>query len=222
MPDATPPEAARPKPPRLPNAPARVVGDVDPQFPDVDGVALDGVELSYPEARTLTLLRSRIVSCTVDAGDASLDAQDAVFTDIDLSARRFEGLTRVTFDRCRLTGADFGDARLRDVEFRDCSLSLVSLRSATVERAVVTGGTFDDVDASGARLTDVTFDGVRLSELRLGNARLERVDITGADVSEVADLRELAGAIVSPTQATSLAIRLARVAGLHVAERDEV
>lgn len=222
MPDATFPEAAPPKAPRLPAAPSPTVGDLDPQFPDVDGVSLDGVELSYPEARTLTLLRSRIVSCTVAAGDASVDAQDAVVTDVDLSARRFEGLTRVVFERCRLTGADFGEARLRDVEFRDCSLSLASLRSATVERAVISGGTFDDVDASGARLTDVTIDGVRLAELGLGNSRLERVDVTGADVSEVPDLRELAGAIVSPTQATALAIRLARVAGLHVAEDHEV
>lgn len=195
-----------------------MVDDLDPQFPDLDGVAVDGGTLSYPGARTLTVLRSRIVASTLTVGEATIDAQDAVFTDVDLQGRRFEGLQRVVFERCRLTGADFGEARLRDVEFRDCALSLSSLRAATVERAVISGGTFDDVDASGARLTDVTIDQVRLSELGLGNARLERVDVSGADLSGVADLRELRGAIVSPTQATALAVRLARVAGIHVTE----
>ena len=215
---SAPAEPAPAHPPRLAASPASDPGDLDPQFPDLDGVALDGAELRYPEARTLTVLRSRVVACSLAIGEATVDAQDAVFTDVDLSGRRFDGLQRVVFERCRMTGADFGDARLRDVEFRDCALSLASLRSATVERAVISGGSFDEVDASGARMTDVTVEGVRLSELGLGNTRLERVDVTGADLTGLADLRELGGAIISPTQAIALAVRLARVAGIHVAE----
>lgn len=218
MPDPTPPRTEDPSDPRLPSALRdQIDGDLDPQFPDLDGLDLDAVDVPFPEARTLTVLRSRIRSCALDVGDAGVDAQDAHFVDVDLSGRPFESLTRVRFERCRLTGADFGESRLRDVVFSDCALDLASLRAATLERVAIAGGRVDEADLSGARLVDVTFSQVGLAEVTLAGARLERVDVTDAAIDAVRDLRELRGAIISASQAVALAPRLARVAGLDVA-----
>ncbi len=191
--------------------------DVDPQFPDLDGLDLADVVLSFAEARTLTVLRGRLRSCTLEIGDAAIDAQDAHFVDVDLSGCRFEGLTRVSFERCRLTGADFGEARMRDVRFADCAMDLASMRSTNLERVAMIGGRADELDLSAATLTDVTLTQVAVGELTLAGAKLLRVDVTESDLSAVPDLRELRGAIITTTQAVALAPRLARVAGMTVA-----
>ena len=218
MPDPTPPTAAEPAAPRLPAAlRSSADDDLDPQFPDLDGLDLDAGALSFPEARTFTVLRSRLTGCELDVGDATVDAQDAHLVDLDLSGRRIEGLTRVQLERCRLTGADFGEARLRDVRFTDCALDLTSFRATTIERTAVIGGRVDEADLSAAQCTDVVLAGIDGAGLRLEGTRLDRVDVTDADIEAVTDLRELRGCIVSPTQAVALALRLARVAGMHVA-----
>ncbi len=171
----------------------------------------------FPEARTFTVLRSRLRSCVLDVGDATLDAQDAHLVDIDLSGRRVEGLTRVHLERCRLTGADFGEARLRDVRFTDCALDLTSFRASTMERTAIDGGRVDEADLSAARCSDVVLAGVDVAGLLLEGVRLERVDVTDATVDGVVDLRLLRGAILSPAQAMALAPRLAHIAGMTVA-----
>lgn len=218
MPDPAPPTAAEPATPRLPAAlRASLDDDLDPLFPDLDGLDLDAGSVSFPEARTFTVLRSRLSGCDLDVGDSTVDAQDAHLVDLDLSGRCIEGFTRVHLERCRLTGADFGEARLRDVRFTDCALDLTSFRSTTIERTVVAGGRVDEADLSAARCSDVVLSGVDVAGLRLHGARFERVDVTDADIDAVADLRELRGCILSPTQAVALAPRLARVAGMSVA-----
>lgn len=218
MPEPTPPTAAEPAPPRLPAAlRSSHDDDLDPQFPDLDGLDLDSESLAFDDARTFTVLRSRLTGCTLDIGEATLDAQDAHLVDLDLSGRRVEGLTRVHLERCRLTGADFGEARLRDVRFTDSALDLTSFRATTIERTVVAGGRVDEADLSAARCTDVVLAGIDVAGLRLEGARFERVDVTDAEVDAVVDLRELRGCILSPTQAVALAPRLARVAGMQVA-----
>lgn len=222
MPDPSPPAAAEAAEPRLPASLIDTAGDdVDLQFPDLDGLDLGDEALTFPEARTFTVLRSRLRSCSLTIGDASIDAQDAHFVDVDLSGRRFEGLRRVRFERCRLTGADFGDTRLRDVRFVDCALDVTSFRTSTLERVAVVGGRLDEADLSGARCTDVVLDGVDLANVTLTGARLERVDVTEAAIDGVADLRELRGSILSSVQVTTLAPRLARVAGMTVAGTGE-
>lgn len=210
--------AASPAAPRL-DASANTVfdADLDPEYPDVDGVHLSDETLSLADARSVTFLRSRLTSCRLDVGDAVVEAQDTSFTDLDLGGVRIEGLTRVTFERCRLTGTDFGDARLRDVTFDDCALDLASMRSATLERVAIAGGRLDELDLSGAQLTDVEIVGSRIADLLLAGTRMRRVDVTSADLSGVTDLSELRGAIVSATQAVALAPRLAAAAGLAIA-----
>lgn len=225
-PPSVDPEVARaPAPPRYPargpaaRAAPELDPDIDPDFPDVVEVDLHGVELEFPAARTITVLRSTLTRCHVGADTtAAIDAADTTFVDCDLTGRTVESLTRVALVRCRLGGADFGDARLRDVRFDGCVLDLASLRGAQLERVDLRGGRVDGLDLSGARLLDVTID-VALADVTLDGCRLQRVDLTAADLAAVPDVTALRGATISETQALSLSARLARAAGLVVAPR---
>ena len=212
------PEAATPQPPHLPDRLQSTLDpDIDPDFPDLEGVDLTGTTLTYPAARTVSVLRSRLVGCQVDdATDATFDATDAVFEDMDLTGRRIDGLRRVSFVRCRLGGVDLGEAHLRDVRFDDCVLDLASMRSAILERVTVRGGRITGVDLTGSRLSDVILTEVALTEVTLDGARLEHVDLTGADISAIVDLSALRGATINDVQAITLAARLARAAGIRV------
>ena len=218
--EAHPGPAARPAAaPRLPDALAPVPDDdLDPEFPDLDGLGLDGTTVSYPAARSLGLMRSRLTDCHLDVpADAALEVQDAELVELDLTGRRIESMLRVTMRRCRLGGADLGDARLRDVTLEGCVLDLASVRNAELERVAIRECRGSGLDLSGARLTDVTVADLDLGEVTLDGARLQDVDVTGADLRGVTDLRALRGAIISEVQAVSLARRLAEAAGLQVA-----
>lgn len=216
-PSVDPPSTKTPVPPREAARPTRSLDpDIDPDFPDVVDSDLDGVELDFPDARTVTVVRSTLTECEIAASTvAALDAADTTFIDCDLTGRTIESLTRVAFVRCRLGGADLGDARLRDVHFDGCVLDLASLRGAQLERVEVHGGRLDGLDLSGARLVDVSIDS-SLAEVTLDGCRFERVDLTAADLSSVADLTAIRGATINESQAVALSIRLARAAGLRV------
>lgn len=203
----------------MPARPTGELDDLDPDFPDIDGVVLDGRSVSLADARTLTVLRSRLSSCDLDVpAETTLDAQDAAFADMDLTGRRIDGMNRVVFTRCRLGGVDCSDSELRDVVFDDCVLELASLRLARLERVRIDGGRITEVDLSGARLKDVTFTGVDLGDVTWAGARLDGVDITGADVTALRDVSALRGALINEVQAISLARRLAQALGLGVVD----
>lgn len=205
-----------PRPPRVHQRRPGLPDLDDPQFPDIDGLELEGDRIDLPDARIITILRSSVTGCTINAPEARLDAQDAELTDLDLTGVNVEALTRVHVLRCRLGGADAGDARLLDVTFEDCVLDLASFRTATLERVRVEGGRADQLDLSGSRLTDVAFVGVPVAPIELDGARLTRVDVTDADLRGVENLETLRGVVITATQAVELAPRLARAAGFTV------
>ena len=215
------PPAAPPTPPRLPARLASELDpDIDPDFPDVEEVDVHGVALSFPDARTLTVVRSKLTACEIDdADETALDATDSFLVDLDLTARTVASLTRVVLVRCRLGGADFGDAKLVDVHFDGCVLDLASMRGARLERVLLGGGRVDGLDLSGARLTDTTVVGLPLGEVTLEGTRLERVDLTEAQLDDVIEVGTIRGATISEAQAMALSVRLARAAGMSIAPR---
>lgn len=211
---ATPPRSPR----TAPNpADAIDLDALDDEFPDLDGIALDGATVSLPDARTLSVLRSTLERCELDLSpETTIDAQDARLVDMDLTGRRIDGLVRVRFEGCRLGGADLGDARLHDVAFVDCVLELASLRKAELERVVIDGGRTDGLDLTGARLQHVTVTGASLTGVTLDRVRSDHVDLTGADLSGVVEVAALAGCTIDEPQSIALAARLARAVGVKV------
>lgn len=217
-PTVHPPVAALPKPPHLPGRLAVDLDpDIDPEYPDLEAAELTDVELSFPEARTLTLLRARLSACRIASDtDASLDVVDSVLVDLDLTGRTIDALTRVELVRCRLGGADFGDAELTDIRLDGCVLDLASMRGARLERAVISGGRVDGLDLTRAQLTDTSFAEVALGDVSLDGSRMERVDVTAAQLDGVVDMSTLRGATLSESQAVALSLRLAEAAGIAV------
>ncbi len=207
----TEPVGAGPSPAAWPDA------DLDPEYPDLDGIALRDETVALPDARTLALLRCELTDVVLDVDpEVPIEVHDSVVAGVDLTGRRIEGITRSRLERCRLGGVDLGDASVRDVTFHDCVLDLSAWRGATVERVVVAGGRFDGVDLSGARLTDVVLGDVSLTDVVLDRVRFERVDLTATDLTAVRDVASLRGCTISATQASVLAARLAAGLGLHV------
>ena len=210
--------AEQPAPPRLPDEMVTTWDDLDPDYPDLDGLGLSGSVVSLPGARSLGLLRSRLAECRLEApAEATIEVQDAELTDLDLTGRRIESMVRVAIVGCRLGGADLGAARLRDVTISGSVLDLASLRGAELERVVIDGCRAEALDLSGARLVDVTFRGIDVSQLVLDGARLERVDVTESALDGMTEMGSLRGAVISEVQAVALARRLAEAAGVHVA-----
>lgn len=215
-------ESGSPAPPIGPSPPPATPRpwpdpDLDPEYPDVDGLVSTGETISAPDARTLSLLRCHLTDCELAVDpEVPVEVHDSVLVGVDLTARRLTSLTRVRLERCRLGGVDLGDATVRDVTLHDCALDLSAWRGASVERLAISGGRFDGIDLGGARLTDVVIGDVALTDVTLDRIRAERVDLTGADLSAVRDVAQLRGCTISPGQAIALATRLATGLGVRV------
>lgn len=228
---AGPDDASAPAPPVDPRIPARLVegpfpDDLDPEYPDPDGLALVDAEILAPDARTLSMGRCSMTGGRIGTDpDTPVDLTDCVLVDADLSGVVIAGLSRVRFTRCRLTGAALHEATVRDVSFDDCALDLVVARAATMERVAVIGGRIDGLDLTDARIGDAELRDVAVRDVALDGAWLVRVDLTGADLADVEAPEHLRGATVSMAQTVAFAPRLARRIGMHVrapADHDDV
>lgn len=76
-----------------------------------------------------------------------------------------------------------------------------------------------DVDLFESKLSDVSFDGCELANLNLDRATFERVDLRHATSIELTAIGNLAGCLITPIQAHSMALDLANALGLGI-ERD--
>lgn len=113
----------------------------------VDGV-LEGVDLAnsrFVESlwRRVRLDRCRLTGVVL----AGCIVEDAVVTGgvLDFANLRFAQFTRVRFEDCTLTSADFVEAQLRDVSFEGCDLSGVEFSNAHCQRVRIAGCRLDGV-----------------------------------------------------------------------------
>ena len=107
---------------------------------------LDGVDLAnarFVESlwRRVRLDRSRLTGLVL----AGCIIEDVTITGgvLDLTNWRFAQLTRVRFEGCTLTGADFVEAQLQDVSFEGCDLSGVQFGHAHCRRTRLSGCRLD-------------------------------------------------------------------------------
>ena len=93
-----------------------------------------------------------------------------------------------------MTGGDWSFVGLPGADLRNAEFHQVRMREADLTAANCADAVFDDVDLSGALLHRVRFP---------------RADLRGSDLSALDPVNaELAGAIVSPAQATVLVTSL--------------
>jgi uncharacterized protein YjbI with pentapeptide repeats len=116
----------------------------------------------------------------------------------------------------RLGSAELYESTWDRVHLVGCKLGFVNLRGAELRDVLFTDCTVDELDLVQARATRVAFAGTRVRRLDVQASTLEHVDLRGADLDEVAGVRSLAGATVTPEQLARLAPLLAEGLGIAV------
>ena len=153
----------------------------------------------------------------LDPGD--LDGErDRVLADVSLAnLRTLRGrLTRVRFERCRMTGFQWPEGELQDVRFVGCSLELANLRGADLRRVRFEDCVLREADLTGARLTDVLITGCDLRGADLAGVRSQRLELRSCRVEGLQGVDGLRGALVLWSDVLDLAAPLAAAAGLVV------
>ena len=99
------------------------------------------------------------------------------FSGKDLRRKSFLGKTLedVTFENCRLQGADFTDATLIRVKFRNSYLKKASFKEANLS----------EVSFQNTNLKDVCFDNAHLSNIQFGLATVQAKSFTNATLENV-------------------------------------
>ncbi|CAN5876234.1 pentapeptide repeat-containing protein [soil metagenome] len=188
---------------------------------DHDGVVLAGTDLSGRAAQDLRLTRSRLHDCALHG---------AVLDGALLAECHLERLTATTLDlvgaRLRdveISGGRIGDLRAHDAELarvavRGTRLGYVNLRGATLTDVRFSGCVISDLDVGEATLQRVTLDDCTVERLLTRNAALDTVDLTGAEVQQVAAVDHLRGVTISTAQLAVFAGAFADHLGIAVAE----
>lgn len=170
-------------------------------------------------AETVEISDSSISRCRVIADPTAIvRIRNSRIDDSDLSRLMFDVLSRSSIVGCKLTGAEV-IGRVNDVSFERCSLTLARFVGATMERIAFVDTVCRDVDLFESKLSDVSFDGCELANLNLDRATFERVDLRHATSIELTAIGNLAGCLITPIQAHSMALDLANALGLGI-ERD--
>lgn len=134
--------------------------------------------------------------------------QNVIFDRCDLSGCDFREcvLSRVHFQQCKCTGANFADSGLNDVLFDNCILDH-SVFTATRAKKLL----FQQCRMSEAQMDELTgkdyrYDDCVLTKVNFHRTALKGLDLRSNDIDGIlASATELRGATVTPVQASSLA-----------------
>jgi uncharacterized protein YjbI with pentapeptide repeats len=121
---------------------------------------------------------------------------DCRLLDCNASNLRARGcdLTRVAFERCRLTGIELNEGSLQDVVFRGCKLDMASFGFARLARVVFEDCVLVGAEFLEASLSSVRFDGCDLSGADLRGATMRSCELRGCRLAEMVGVERLRGA----------------------------
>ncbi|HTW20962.1 MAG TPA: pentapeptide repeat-containing protein [Mycobacteriales bacterium] len=178
---------------------------------------------------------------TTFAGDCDEDVSDLWLAGarvLELSLDRPE-LVDLRLDGCDLSGIVARDFIARRLALTDTRLRGVTFANGLLEETVVEGGvtdelslrfsrlrrvTFRDCDLSGADFTNTTFEHVSITGCSMRRARfdaatVECLVISDCDLGGVTGALHLKGAQIDASDLPSLAISLAREAGIAIRDQ---
>lgn len=180
---------------------------------DIEAIRFEGVTFEPLPVHRATFRGCVFERCLFLPGDGTIyDFMDCVFKTCDFAGMTFQrgGFRRVAFRDCRGIGMYMSEAAFRSVTADDCQFSYANLGLASLKAV-----TFTQCDLSHASFGEATFDTVAFTDSRLSGAELYGTSLSGMDLRSdqidgiiLGDLKELAGAKVSPLQACDLAVLL--------------
>lgn len=210
------------KPPRLKpvGLPGRWSGRVlvEDGLVELTGVAVDRTQaLDLAGATEVEIGQCTVVGQSLASDTApSLECQDTVLEDCDLSRLTIRALRRSRLVGCKLTGTDLSTATVSDVVFERCQLQYTNLRMAKLKRVQFVDCVLHEVDGFELEATDLSFPGSTLQEFNLDRLVATRVDLRDAAELDLTGIGRLDGCLAAEVQLPTLAYAMAAAAGLNI------
>jgi uncharacterized protein YjbI with pentapeptide repeats len=211
-----------PEPPLEPDIPAslsRTPEDSHLIDAELEALSLEDLDWSGRDARGSRLSECELRSVTLDElrFERARLRDVAVFDSSFANAAGNEAsLSRVRFERVRLTGAILAASRLDNVTFADCRLDMCSLRFSRMHAVRFEGCRMEGADLYEAHLESVLFVDCDLSGVTLSNATFARSEMRGCDLSGVQDPERLRGVRMPLVDVIRIAGELASGLGIEV------
>ncbi|AMB57597.1 pentapeptide repeat-containing protein [Microterricola viridarii] len=211
------------KPPRLDrvdpqNLGAGYPGDLGANA-TVDGLEFGALVLDTFALDYATVSESVFGGVTADEAELrSVRVVDTVLDALNVPVLRAARSTwkDVVVRGSRIGSAELYESGLRALRFENCKLGFVNLRGAHLNDVLFVNCTIDELDLGQATAARVAFDGCTVRALDLQQATVSDFDLRGADVQEIAGIRNLAGVTITQMQLGMLAPALAESIGIRV------
>jgi uncharacterized protein YjbI with pentapeptide repeats len=183
------------------------------------GLDVADLDLSDREAAGLEVDQSRYTA--VKLGGVRLRRgmiKDAVFDRCDLANLRARetSVFRARLTGCRMTGLSWLAGVVRDVTFSGSRIDLASFSNTKFSAVVFTEcrldqANFGDADLAGVRFTNCDLSGAQFSGATLTGARF-----TGCDLTGISGITSMRGAIITSSDAFTLARIFADALGIKI------
>ncbi|SRR5712691_5266854 len=183
------------------------------------GLDVADLDLSDREAANLEIDQSRYTAVKVNGVRLRRGLiRDAIFDRCDLANLRARetSMQRCRLLGCRMTGLSYLAGVIRDVTFSGSRIDLASFSNTKFSTVVFTEcrleqANFGDADLSGVRFIDCNLAGAQFSGATLAGTRFAGCDLTG--ISGITSMR---GAIITSSDAFTLARIFADALGIKI------
>jgi uncharacterized protein YjbI with pentapeptide repeats len=183
------------------------------------GVAVSDVDVSGREAAGAELDQCRYTAVNF----ASVQMRRATIRDVEFERcdlanllARDCSLIRVAVHASRMTGAALLASTMGDVAFHDCRMDLASFSGSKFTNVTFTNCRLDQANFGEADLSGVRFDQCDLSGAQLSGATLTGATFTGCDLTGISGVTSLRGAIITSSDALTLARVFAEALGITI------
>ena len=185
----------------------------------IDALAFEALSLETLALDFATVSESTFAGVIADEAEMrSIRIVDSALNGFNVPVLRAARSTwrDVVIRESRIGSAELYESGLRALRIENCKLGYVNLRGSSLFDILFVNCTIDELDLGGAKAERVSFDGCGIRALDLNNATVRDFDLRGADVQEVAGIRNLAGVTISELQLGMLAPAIASNLGIIV------
>jgi uncharacterized protein YjbI with pentapeptide repeats len=180
------------------------VTDVDLSGRTASGVDFDQCRYAAVSFANVVLRRASIKDVEFDRCDlANLLARDS-------------SLIRVALHASRMTGAAMLASTVRDVAFRDCRMDLAAFSGSRFVNVAFSNCRLDQANFGDADLSGVEFYGCDLSRAQFSSATMTGAKFSGCDLTGISGVTSLRGAIITSSDALTLARIFAEALGITI------
>jgi uncharacterized protein YjbI with pentapeptide repeats len=188
------------------------------------GLAVSDLDLSGRDAGGAELDQCRYDNVGFGAvGFRRATIRDVEFIRCDLAnlRARDSSVLRVAVSGSRMTGATFLACTLRDTTFTGCRIDLASFAGSKFRDVTYTNCRLDQVNFIDADLSGVRFHDCDLTRAQFLGATLAGTRFVGCDLTGITGVTSMRGAIITSSDALTLARILAESLGITIDDDEQ-